>query len=118
MVKENIIMDKSFEFSINIIKLYKQLKDKKEFIISKQILRSGTSIGANLTESKFGSSKKDFLNKVSIALKEANETLYRLNLLEKSDLVDLDVSNYIKENNEIIAILVKIVNTTKANLNS
>ena len=114
--KSNIILEKSFDFSIKIIHLFKLLNAEKEFIISKQLLRSATSIWANLTESNAGQSRKDFLHKVSISHKEANETLYRLRLLEKSKLVDLDYSEYIKDIREILAILTKIILTTKENM--
>lgn len=114
--KKNFIVEKSFDFSVNIIGLYKQLIAKNEFIISKQLLRSATSIGANLMESKFWASKKDFLNKVVISLKEANEAIYRLKLLKVSKFVDIDYNKYLDEINFIISILVKIVNTTRHNL--
>jgi four helix bundle protein len=85
---QNIIKDKSFLFALRIIKLYQYLiKNKKEFILSKQILRSGTSIGANIEEAVGGCSKKDFISKMSIAYKEARETNYWIRLLEKSDYI-------------------------------
>lgn len=80
---------RSLEFAIRIINLYKDLcNEKKEYILSKQILRSGTSIGANIRESKFAQSKPDFISKMSIALKETNETLYWLELLNKTDYLN------------------------------
>ena len=80
---ESILKRKSYEFSIDIVKIYKHLsKEKQEFIISKQLIRSGTAIGAMIREAEFGQSKADFINKMSIALKEANETLYWLDLLK------------------------------------
>ena len=84
-LKTNIIKDKTFEFSLKIIKVYKYLTGKKEFVLSKQLLRSGTSIGANVVEALDGISKKDFRNKMSIALKEARETKYWLDLLIASE---------------------------------
>ena len=114
--KNNIVLEKSFDFALSIIWLYKELTIKKEFIISKQLLRSWTSIGANLIESNSGESKKDFLHKTSISLKEAQETLYRLELLERSKLVDCNYNKHLKDINEIIAILTKIIKTTKQNL--
>jgi four helix bundle protein len=114
--KPNLIMDKSLEFSSKILNLYSFLTWKNEFIISKQLLRSGTSIGANITESKFASSKKDFLHKITIALKEANETFYWINLLDKTKMFDWDYKEYLHESNEIIAILAKIAKTTKDNI--
>jgi four helix bundle protein len=78
----NIIKEKSYKFAVRIVKLYRYLtKEKKEYVLSKQILRSGTSIGALVYEAKFAQSKKDFINKLSIALKEANESSYWLLLL-------------------------------------
>lgn len=113
----NAIKEKSFDFALSIIELYKQLKEQKEFIISKQLLRSGTSIGANVSESEAAQSKKDFIAKVSISSKEARETLYWLQLLQKSKLVDLDYTPYIKEAEEIVRILTSIVKTSQQNLN-
>tara|TARA_R110002049_G_scaffold18036_1_gene69397 strand:- start:289 stop:516 length:228 start_codon:yes stop_codon:yes gene_type:complete len=75
-MKENVIQNKSFEFALRIIALYKKLQDEREYVLSKQVLRSGTSIGANVEEAIAGQSKKDFLSKISISLKEARETRY------------------------------------------
>jgi four helix bundle protein len=87
-MKENIIQHKSFQFAIRIINLYKYLtNEKKEFVLSKQILRCGTSIGANIEESIGGQSERDFLSKISIAYKEARETLYWLKLLKETDYI-------------------------------
>ena len=86
---ENVAKTKSKQFAIDVIGVYQHLTDdKKEFILSKQLLRSGTSIGANIAESEFGSSEKDFLNKLYIALKESNETLYWLELLYETGYLD------------------------------
>ena len=94
MRKENVIKTKSFLFSIRIVNLYKFLiQEKKEFVISKQLLRSGTSVGANVRESEHAESKADFIHKLSIALKEANETEYWLDLLKETDY--LNESEYI-----------------------
>jgi len=103
---------KSFQFSIDIIKLYKRLREQKEFIISKQILRSETSIWANIEEAIAGQSKKDFLTKIFIALKEARETKYRLRLLQESDLYKDSVEKNLKDIEIIINILTKITKTT------
>ena len=90
-MKENIIQQKSFLFAIRIINLYKYLiNEKKEFILSKQILRSGTSIGANIEESIGGQSEKDFLYKISISYKEARETIYWLKLLKETEYIKVD----------------------------
>ena len=87
-MKESIIRDKSKAFAIRIIKLYKfLLEEKKEFVLSKQILRCGTSIGANFAEAIYGVSEADFLNKLSIAQKEASETIYWLELLRETDFL-------------------------------
>jgi four helix bundle protein len=110
----NLIKEKSYTFALLTIDLYKFLIKKGEFVLSKQILRSGTSIGANIEEAQASQSRKDFLSKISIASKEARETLYWLRLLEESNLIE----NYQKENelfteiNSIINILTKITKTT------
>lgn len=116
-MKENIIQIKSFNFALGIIKLYKVLNEEKEFIISKQLLRSWTSIWANLEEANSWQSKKDFLAKVYISLKEANETRYWLRLLNESKIVNINLDNYLNEINEIINILTKITKTTSININ-
>ena len=88
MKRENIVMDKSYAFALRMIKLYKYLnKEQREFILSKQLLRSGTAIGALIKESEHAQSKADFINKMSISLKEANETKYWLMLLKDSDYI-------------------------------
>ena len=85
-MKENVVLDKSLEFAVRIVKLGQYLNgEKKEYVLSKQILRSGTSIGANVTEANDAISKADFLNKIYIALKECAETLYWLQLLVRTD---------------------------------
>ena len=112
--KENIIIQKSYSFALEIVKLYKMLVEKKEFVLSKQILRSGTSIGANIHEAVASESKKDFVHKLGIALKEARETGYWLNLLKDSDY--LSGNEFEKLNNsceELIRILNSIILTTK-----
>ena len=112
-MSKNIVKDKSFKFALSVIELYKMLKVEDEFIISKQLLRSGTSIGANIEEGLHGQSKPDFISKLSISLKEACETLYWLELLKVSELTKIDLSNYINDCNEIISILTKILKTSK-----
>jgi len=116
IMKESIIEKKSFEFSLMIIELYKALNNEKEFVISKQLLRSGTSIGANIQEASAAFSKKDFLYKMSISSKEARETKYWLQLLEKSNLTRINVEKQLKNIQDIINILTKIVKTTKDRL--
>ncbi len=115
MSKDNLIQTKSFEFSLMIIELYKSLVNEREFVISKQLLRSGTSIGANIEEAIAAQSRKDFIHKLSISNKEARETKYWLRLLKKSTLTDIDVTNQLDEIQQIINILTSIVKTTKEN---
>ena len=109
---DSIIQKKSFEFALVIIRLYQKLQEKREYVISKQLLRSGTSIGANVEEATAGQSRRDFLSKMSIASKEARETHYWLRLLQASNLVDIDVSQELKHSDELIRILTSIVKTT------
>lgn len=114
--KDNIVLNKSFDFALKIIELYKILKSKNEFVISKQLLRSGTSIGANVEEATAAQTKKDFATKMSIASKEARETRYWLRLLNKSKLVECDYKNYLNKIDEIIRIITAIVKTAQSNL--
>jgi len=88
-MKENILKEKSYKFALRMIKLYKFMTvEHKEFVLSKQVLRSGTSIGANIEESIYAQSKSDFVHKLSIAQKEASETNYWLRLLRDSDYIN------------------------------
>ena len=114
---KNIIETKCFNFAVRIVKLSKYLNEhKKEFILSKQLLRSGTSIGANIAESQQAQSKADFISKVNIALKEATETNYWIKLLTATDYLTEDESSSIqKECVEIEKMLVSILKTTKQN---
>jgi four helix bundle protein len=86
--KENVIKSKSMGFALRMVNLYKFLQEKKEFVMSKQLLRSGTSIGALVRESEHAESKLDFIHKLAIAQKEANESNYWLELLHKSEFID------------------------------
>ena len=113
MKTDNKIMELSFEFSLKIIELYKRLVEKREFVLSKQLLRSGTSIGANVEEAIAAQSRRDFISKMAIASKEARETRYWLRLLDKSKLVDIDYSEYLIGVEHIINILTKIVKTSQ-----
>jgi four helix bundle protein len=115
-MKESIIRNKSFEFSLKIIQLYKKLLNEKEFVISKQLLKSGTSIGANIEEALAGQSKKDFIAKMSISSKEARETKYWLKLLKESELTLLDVNDELKAIEEIIKMLTAIVKTSQLSI--
>ncbi len=115
---ENVIAIKSYTFAIRIVNLYKVLTtDKKEFVLSKQTLRSGTAIGALVREAEHGQSKADFLNKMNIALKEANETEYWLMLLKDTDYISQQ--EYLSIHNdcsEVIKLLISIVKSTKNSL--
>ena len=112
---ESVIENKSFDFAVRIVNLYKHLtNDKKELILSKQLLRSGTSIGANVSEGEKGQTKPDFNAKMSVALKEANETYYWLRLLYKTEfLTEKEFKSMEKDIDEIIAILVSICKKTQ-----
>ena len=111
-MEENVILVKSKHFALSIIEIYKSLSAKNEHIMSKQLLRSGTSIGANAHEAVRGVSKADFYNKLNIALKEANETDYWLELLGESGYIEQKIYQKIKsECDEIISILVAITKT-------
>ena len=116
-MKDSIIKDKTKDFALRIIKLYKYLTltaDIKEYVISKQVLRSGTSIGANVKEALRGQSRPDFRAKMSIALKEASETEYWLELLHDSEYIDENsYTSIINDNIEIIKILTRIVKNTE-----
>jgi four helix bundle protein len=116
-MKENIIKDKSFNFAVRIVGLYQFLKDeKKEYVLSKQILKSGTSIGANVEEADGSISKAEFSSKLSIAYKEAKETHYWLRLLKASGYIDLKIfESLIKDLDEIMKILFAIIKTTRIN---
>ena len=117
IMKENILIDKSIDFAARIIKLQRYLvKDKKETIISKQIVRSGTSIGVNINEANYGQSKADFISKLHISLKETAETEYWLKLLFKSELLTNDeVESLLKDCLEIKRVLISSINTAKQN---
>lgn len=115
MKTENIILDKTLKFSLMAIDYYKQMVAQNEFVLSKQFLRSATSIGANVNEASAAQTKKDFISKMSIASKEARETKYWITLLEKSQLVILDYTPLLKESDEILRILTSIVKTAQTN---
>jgi four helix bundle protein len=115
MKSNNIIKEKSYAFAIRIVRLYKFLcEEKKEFTLSKQILRSGTAIGALIREGEQAESKMDFIHKLAIALKEANETDYWLNILKDTGFINARMFQSInKECVELIKLLTAIINTTK-----
>ena len=118
MKADNQIVLDSKAFAIRIIKLYKYLsEEKKEFVMSKQILRSGTSVGANISESIFAQSRMDFVSKMSIALKEASETKYWLDLLMETEYITkMQYESIADVISKIIGTLVNIVNSTKNNV--
>ncbi|WP_027339405.1 four helix bundle protein [Halonatronum saccharophilum] len=112
--KDSIVYIKAFDFSVKVVKLYKFLEERREYVIGKQLLKSGTSVGANIREGLEGQSKKDFISKLSIALKEAVETEYWLELLVAAELVEYNkVDSLLSDAREIIRILVAIIKTSK-----
>jgi len=113
MKKENLILDRTFDFALKIIELYKLMTEQREYVLSKQLLRSGTSVGANVEEATAAYSKKDFAAKMSIASKEARETRYWLRLIDKSQIANLDVKEYLDEVEHIVNILTAIVKTSQ-----
>ena len=117
MKENNQIALESRNFAIRIVNLYKFLVDvKKEFVVSKQILRCGTSIGANISESVFAQSRQDFISKLSISLKEAGETRYWLDILHETDFItDSQFESLNDDNSKLIGTLVNIINSTKNN---
>ena len=115
---KNTVLEKSLTFAIRVVRLYQHLsKEKKEYVMSKQLLRSGTAVGALIREAEHAQSKADFLNKMNIALKEANESTYWLLLLHKTDyLTEVEYTSIHKDAEELVKILASIVKTTKQNL--
>ena len=120
MPKYNILQEKSFAFAVRIVKLYKYLcEEQKEYVLSKQIVRSGTSIGANIEEGIAGQSDKDFLSKFSISYKEARETVYWIRLFFATDyLTKEQADSLIFDAEELCKILSKIIITTKNKLSN
>ena len=112
---ENVVVEKSFEFAVRIVKLCRYLRnEKKEFEIASQLLRSGTSIGANIKEAQEGQSKNDFVSKMNIALKEASETEYWLKLLYKTgDLTEQQYESIKTECKELLKLLTAIIKSSK-----
>ncbi|MCI5227698.1 MAG: four helix bundle protein [Candidatus Electrothrix sp. AX2] len=108
------IYDKSFSFALRIVRLSKFLQGKKEFVLSKQVLRSGTAIGAMVREAEHAESKADFIHKMAIALKEANETLYWLELLHQAQFIKTsDFQSIHHDSEELLKLLIAIVKTSK-----
>ncbi|MBQ7735858.1 MAG: four helix bundle protein [Bacteroidales bacterium] len=114
-MKKNVLDEKCMLFAVRIVKFYQFLcTEKKEYVLSKQILRSGTSIGANVRESRNAQSKADFAHKLNIALKEADETQYWLELLKMSDIITIDYLDTLNQDlSEIIALLITSIKTVK-----
>ena len=111
---KNILKEKSYAFALRVVKLYRYLCEQHEYVLSKQVLRSGTAVGALVSEAEFGQSKADFISKLSIALKEANETLYWLCLLRDSEYIDEKMFQSIKPDiEELIKLLVSSIKTAK-----
>ncbi len=108
----NPIENKSFKFAVRIVNLYKHLIAKNEFVLSKQLLRSGTSIGANVSEAQYAPSNADFRNKMNIALKEANESRYWLRLMRETDYIStVEFTSMDNDLGEILALLIAICKT-------
>ena len=118
-MRDNIVLDRSLEFAVRVVKLYRYLcEEKKEYVLSKQLLRSGTSIGANINEAQAGQSKADFIAKMAIASKEARESKYWINLLIKTDYLnkhDVHVQTLVNEIDEIVKLLTSIVKSSQGN---
>jgi len=119
-MSENVIKNKSFFFAIRVVRLYQFLcETKKEFVLSKQLLRSGTAVGALIREAEHAESKADFKHKMSIAQKEINETIYWLELLKETGyLTDEQFQSICDDAVEIIKLLTSIIKSTKANINN
>jgi four helix bundle protein len=111
----SVIREKSFPFALEIIEVFQKLREGHEYVLSKQLLRSGTSIGANVEEALAGQSRKDFIAKMAVASKEARETRYWLALLKESRLAKIELNPALKSVDELIRILTSIVKTTAEN---
>lgn len=116
-MKTNMIQSKSYQFALAVMGLYRMLVKDREYIISRQLLRSATSIGANIEEAQSAQSRKDFISKMNIALKEARETKYWLSLINDSHFFDIDLTSYLNQIEEIIKILTSIVKSSQENIN-
>ncbi len=117
-MKENILKEKAYKFALRIVKLYQYLaNEKREFVMSKQVLRSGTSIGANIEEANQAQSKMDFIHKLSISQKESYETHYWIRLLRDSDFLSEKLANSLLEDcEEIQKLITSSIKTAKTNL--
>ena len=116
--KENVIATKSLAFALRIINLYKYLVGKNEIVLARQILRSGTSIGANCREARNAQSRLDFISKLNIALKEADETAYWLELLKEGDFIDQQsYESFFNDCDELVKLLTSIIKSNKKKMN-
>lgn len=117
MERKNVVLEKSFDFAVRVVNLYKFLSgEKREYVMSKQVLRSGTAVGALVREAQQAESNADFIHKLSIALKEANETEYWLLLLTKTEYISTQQStSIISDCQELLKLLTSIIKTTKNN---
>jgi four helix bundle protein len=115
---ESILRQKSYAFALGVIKVYKQIvADHKEYVLSKQFLKAGTSIGALVREAEFAQSKPDFISKMSIALKESNETDYWVSLLHDSGFISIEIATkLLADNKELISMLISSIKTAKQSL--
>jgi four helix bundle protein len=120
MKEENIVREKSYAFALRIVKTYKYLaEEKKEYVLSKQLLRCGTSVGANIEEAIGGQSPKDFFAKLNVSYKEARETMYWLRLLKDSDILnEKESDSLMKDCDELLKIIGTIIKTMKVKLNA
>jgi len=114
--KKNIILEKSFEFSVSVIYLSQDLRRHGEYVIAQQLLKSGTSIGANIEEATAAQSRKDFISKMAIASKEARETKYWIRLIERTNLSQSDLTDLLSEVDGLIRLLTAIVKTSSNNV--
>jgi four helix bundle protein len=119
-MRESVVRDKSFAFALRVVKLYRYLREqKREFVLSKQLLRSGTAIGALVREAEQGESKADFVHKLAIALKEANETEYWIELLQQAGYIDQpDSQSILMDLTELLKLLTSIIKTSKGSMRS
>jgi four helix bundle protein len=118
MKTDNVVVEKTYAFAIRIVKCYKYIiTEQKEFVLSKQVLKSGTSIGANVEEAVGGQSEKDFISKMNIAYKEARETHYWLRLLRDTEFLDKKISeSLLEDNEEILKLIGSIIKTMKSKI--
>jgi four helix bundle protein len=115
MIKQNAIQNRTFQFALEIIQLYIKMIEQKEYTLSRQLVRAGTSIGANVEEAIAGQSRADFISKMNIALKEGRETYYWLRLLKESNHYKVDFTKALDESSQINNIIGAIVRSTKSN---